>query len=187
MIDINNNIVKDGKSILITQYEDSINLNNLLQVFLEEIQKFEIIVHTLYLNRTLNLSIGVQLDYVGGIVGQLRNGISDELYRVRIKAKIAENNSEGTRAEILSMAKILFPDSSFLISEKKAEYIITIINEVPYTGDWNEIKSSFLNATVSGVGVVLQESVGIPFGFQGNQDSSNPRGGFGVGHLATIR
>ena len=187
MIDLNTNIVEDGKNLLITQYKDAEKLKKLLQVFLEEVQQFEDITHSLYLSRTIDSAIGIQLDHVGSIPGQLRNGLSDEDYRVRIKAKIAENNSEGTRSEILAMAALLFPGSSFLILEKKAEYIITIINTVPYTGDWDEIRASFLNATVSGVNIVLQESIELPFGFQGNEGTNHPRGGFGVGHLATIR
>jgi len=43
---------------------------------------------------------GPALDDIGIIVGQLRNGTSDEVYRIHLKGKIAVNTSQGTLDDV---------------------------------------------------------------------------------------
>jgi hypothetical protein len=51
---------------------------------------------------------GAQLDGLGDLLGIERNGLTDEVYRLFITAKIAEDNSSGTVEELLFLVRLLF-------------------------------------------------------------------------------
>ncbi len=185
MINIDPNIVSDGLNLLPTQYTSSTNLKNVITGNLERVQLLENARVTLQ-NRTLENSVGTQLDNFGNDLNQPRNGMSDTDYRIRIKAKIAENNSEGTREEIIQVARLLLQDADIAINAGQASYTLTFAHATQFTGVWADIVAALTNSTCSGVEVNVQESTSTPFGFVTTTGSPNiNRLGFDQGELAS--
>jgi hypothetical protein len=60
----------------------------------------------------VDLATGVQLDRLGKLVGQVRNGYVDDVYRRYIRARIAVNRSKGKRADLIKIARLILNDSS---------------------------------------------------------------------------
>jgi len=91
-------------------------LNNLLPIFqgkpilakvitsyVEQIQDFENALFGVYWGRMLDYAVGVQLDGLGEIVGEPREGRNDDDYRVAIRVRILVNLSEGTPEQIIAI------------------------------------------------------------------------------------
>lgn len=58
-------------------------------------------------------AVGVQLDGIGEIVGQPRNGLSDALYLIFILGKIGANFSNGTIPDLVSLISLVFQTPTF--------------------------------------------------------------------------
>lgn len=89
-----------GLARLIAQYIGKPRLENLLCVYLNQIQDAEDALWELATERFVDTAVGAQLDVLGVIVGQERQGLSDDDYRALIRARIKANNSEGTSNDI---------------------------------------------------------------------------------------
>lgn len=59
-------------------------------------------------------SVGAQLDNLGRIVGQPRNGLDDDTYRLYLGARIIANKSNGTAEDIYRVFRALFGALGFL-------------------------------------------------------------------------
>lgn len=55
----------------------------------------------------VDIAVGAQLDGIGSIVGQARNGQNDATYRLFIKAKVLVNTSGGTTEDLLRIFDLL--------------------------------------------------------------------------------
>ena len=73
----------------------------------QQIQDLENILFDLSTRLNIDNSVGVQLNNIGKIVGQLRNGQDDATYRLFLKAKAGRNVSEGDIERVLSIWKII--------------------------------------------------------------------------------
>lgn len=62
--------------------------------------------------RRLTNAFGAQLDVLGDIVGEAREGDLDDEYRPRISAKILLNNSSGTAEELYAIFDLIKPATS---------------------------------------------------------------------------
>jgi hypothetical protein len=79
----------------------------LAKVFAKQIQDFENAAAAVFSGRTIDSAIGKQLDGLGALVGEARNGLDDDTYRLRIRARIKLNISSGTPDEIIDLFKLL--------------------------------------------------------------------------------
>lgn len=78
-------------------------------------QSLENVMGDMLADRALDTAKGVNLDRIGQIVGQDRQGLDDVDYLTQIQAQIAENNSDGTGNNLLVIAGlILGPIAKFL-------------------------------------------------------------------------
>jgi hypothetical protein len=59
-------------------------------------------------------SEGVQLDTIGRVVGQSRNGVDDDTYRLYLSARILANKSTGTVEDIFKVMRALFGQTETL-------------------------------------------------------------------------
>jgi hypothetical protein len=66
----------------------------------------------------INASTGQQLDNIGELVGQPREGRSDADYRAAIRSKIATNVSSGTPDEVIETFKTLTGSTSVVYREE---------------------------------------------------------------------
>ena len=132
--------VEEGKAMLLEQFKDKPRLAALLGVFLGQVQAAESALWQLFSERTVDTAIGVQLDSLGTIVGETRQGLSDADYRTLIRGRIAANKSMGREGDLRDVAfACLGSDSSSVISRTfaPAEVEVTVGDPItafsPYT------------------------------------------------------
>jgi len=155
-----------------------------LYSFTQPAQDLENIMISMLNERGLTTSVGVNLDRIGQIVGQDRQGNNDEDYLSIIGAQIAENNSDGTADELLSISKVLLGDQFISIEIKEgfpATAIIDIEVTDPITTPNNNeaVAAAIQGAKAAGVGVYLEIFTENYFAF----DSDSSAGSLGYGNL----
>lgn len=84
----------------------------LLASWLSEVQAVEDALWQLYVERSLATAEGDQLDVLGAIVGQPRDGMGDDTYRIWIRARNLVSRSSGKTTEMLAIARLLVPPPS---------------------------------------------------------------------------
>ncbi len=72
------------------------NIIKLLTIFLNGVQDLEDSFIELAEQKDIDTAAGEWLDYIGKIVGEDRNSLSDDDYRVALRLRIGINNSDGT-------------------------------------------------------------------------------------------
>ncbi len=110
--------------------------------------------------RAVDNAVGAQLTAIGKLVGQPRDGVTDdELYRRYVRARIATNKSDGVIDDILSIADLVVYDDEVnhhLVNVGRAAYVLKI-EDVILTDDIAGILISFLRrATAAGVRVTVE-------------------------------
>lgn len=83
----------------------SINLKKLITIYIEELVECQQVLSDLLIFRTINNSTGVQLDGVGDIVGENREGRNDTDYRAAINIRIFVNASSGEPESLILALK----------------------------------------------------------------------------------
>lgn len=107
----------DALSRIITQYKGDRGIERMIKSGAVQIQELENAAFPLFSRLSIDSMIGTQLDLIGDIVGQNRQGQDDITYRVFLKAKIGINTSSGTIEDVLSVWKILLPDATLELTE----------------------------------------------------------------------
>lgn len=175
------NYVAEGLARLLTQYQNSPDLQAILSAFLEQIQTIEIALTGMNTLRYLPNAVGVQLDNIGEIVGIVRPaGASDAQYLLDIYGQIKINTSQGQPEQVIqtfllftgaSQVRLFeFPPGDVLLESSynppslmAFESIINIINEV-------------LPAGCRSIGLVVYDPV-TPFTY--SETSMLPATGYG--------
>lgn len=83
-----------------------------LRILVEPIQEAQNAIQQLKLLRAIATATGWQLDVLGKIVGQKRNGLGDDDYRRFIRAKILVNRSSGTIDQLIKIARLIVDDGA---------------------------------------------------------------------------
>ncbi len=107
--------VEAGIRRLPQQFRGKPNIENFLRVLLEPFNELELVYTSLLLERSVNSAVGTQLDLLGKLVGQLREGRNDDDYRRFIRARIAANRSEGTIENLLKVIHLVLNDDDVVI------------------------------------------------------------------------
>lgn len=95
------------KSLLPQQYKDASNLNKLLEVIVSPFNELKDVFVDIKNLLDIENNSGVQLDLIGEIVVQKRNGLNDADYRKLLRFKIKKNTSKATVEDIVSILKFL--------------------------------------------------------------------------------
>lgn len=109
------------------------NFEKLISVYAAQIQELEQFFFTLKTLRTIDTAVGVQLEGIGDIVGEARNGRSDDDYRRAVRAKILINISSGTTEDLLGVVDKLLPASKTLVATEDsfpAHFEILVVEPV---------------------------------------------------------
>lgn len=99
--------VSDAQALWTYQLTGKANIDALTSLFATESQSWEEIAEDIQQARAIDTAVGDQLDQLGALVGQPRNGLTDERYRVWLKARIYVNRSSGVPSEIYGAAYII--------------------------------------------------------------------------------
>lgn len=111
---------------LVYQFEDATNLQSLISVLAARVQGVEDELDNLILLRWISTAEGTQLDEIGLIVGQLRNGYNDYEYSVVLLVKIYLNGSHGEPEVLIAAVRtITLASIVTLIEGSVATVIIT--------------------------------------------------------------
>lgn len=100
---------------LLDQFKSAPNVVSLITVLAERVQTIEDTINAVDSGRRLQNAQGAQLDAIGTLVGQSRNGQDDALYRVFLYGAIAKNTSNGTLGTISEIARTLFQAAAIFI------------------------------------------------------------------------
>lgn len=94
---------------VIDQFSEATRFKNLIGAIVEPVQEIEDALHQLLIARSVTTAIGAQLDILGEIVGQAREGRTDDDYRIWINARILVNRSTGTPNDSLEIMQLVEP------------------------------------------------------------------------------
>lgn len=95
----------------------STNLKAMVKALVSELAECQPALLDIYLYRSIAESIGIQLDKIGDIVGELRAGRSDTDYRNGILFRIYQNNSSGEPETLIQAFKISTGSTNVFINE----------------------------------------------------------------------
>lgn len=97
--------LRDGLSVLISEYKDSPRLQAWIGAFLKQMQAIESDVIAMQTLVSIEDSEGAQLDKLGGILGEGREGRSDTGYRRGLRTRILVNKSSGKLEELIEIIR----------------------------------------------------------------------------------
>ena len=107
-------ILKDSVEIglgrLIDQFEEKPNVVGTLQSFLENTQNIETEAFEVNTAFDLMTAVGVQLDTIGRLVNELREGRLDDEYRSALLNRVKVNSADGTIANIIDIVASSLPN-----------------------------------------------------------------------------
>lgn len=141
------------------------NIEQLLGAILAPAQDVENALQQMALYRFVDTAEGAQLDIIGRIVGQEREGLTDTDYRRYIRARIAANNSNGTIEDVLTVAFLVVYDNTldYIVDNQGVACLVLRIENGTLTDNLANILIKFLGNTVSaGVRVILEYSTVAP-------------------------
>lgn len=95
--------VTEGLAKLLGQYKDATNLRTLMQILLGQVQTIENDSADIAMGMNVSTAANYQLDIIGAIVGEPRQGRTDAQYRPRILSRIGINISNGHPDEVLEI------------------------------------------------------------------------------------
>lgn len=127
-----------------------------------------------------------QLDVIGAIVGEARNGRADDAYRIHIRARIKLNTTSGTGPEILEIFSLLKEGSETLTlrEEFPATFSLIVGGQAIDVTRFGYLKGFLSLAHAAGVGAFLWTSEEAPadtFTLDGTTDQALDNG-----HLASM-
>lgn len=99
--------IADALARLAEQYKHKPKIAALISAFAEQIQAREDAGWQLFTEQSIDTAVGDQLDVLGKIVGERRDGSMDPDYRLRIRARIRANLSSGTVEDIYKVFRAL--------------------------------------------------------------------------------
>lgn len=99
----------EGRAIdlLATQFQGAENLKKLVRIVTRPLQELEQVLTDLRDKRHLDDAFGAQLDGLGELVVEPRNGRDDETYREALRIRIFINVSDGEPETIITVLRIL--------------------------------------------------------------------------------
>lgn len=164
---------------LLEQYKGKPKLEAVISSYIAEIQALENAASTMPDAMYLPDAEGAQLDVIGRLVGEPREGRADDLFKLWIAARILINASTGTRNEIIRCLRAV-TDSEFTITEFSPPHIHIQFTEalpdlaVAYAEIANEARGA-------GIGLSAQWPTvepGLGFTFKNIGDLDDPALGF---------
>lgn len=171
--------VEDALGRLLEQYKGKARFEAIVTQFGLRTQTLESVFAALFNERSLTASVGAQLDGLGQIVDQPRNGLTDEIYRIRLFAKIAQNVSKSTPEDLIGIFKLLMQANKVYYYEVyPAAVYMTAIGGTPI-GDTSEIRKAVNDSRAGGVSIdLLSTADDNAFSFLEDPDPDGR--GFGV-------
>ena len=134
------------------QFKNKPNLEKFLKVFTEEMDEIEGMFYDLLFERGLSNAVGKQLDVIGEIVKEPRQGRDDTTYKAAILLRIGFNTANSTEDSVIGLLSSLFQTDNLFIQEDFPANLI--INGVCHRGYSRDEIADFHKVVAAGVGVI---------------------------------
>lgn len=177
--------VAEAPVLFVAQFKDAANMKAFIEIMADQIQdledaQFEVLTEV----SDLTVAVGEQLDNLGRIVNEPRNGKTDTDYRIAIAGRINLNLSEGTGEDLIALVLgIVTPNTIEIADSGIAHFDLTI--QDPITLEEGILSNIFVQSgKAAGVRGIThwQIDTGVEyFGFLGDPDAL----GFATGDFAT--
>jgi hypothetical protein len=95
--------VQDSRSLLIEQFKNRTVITGLLDVFSRRAQDLENVFWDIIDKRLLDNALDAQLDALGRLVGEKRDGRNNTAYKKGIRLRIRVNRSKGRSADLVDL------------------------------------------------------------------------------------
>jgi hypothetical protein len=116
---------------LAQQFQGKPRLQALLEAFLTQVQALEDALFSVLEETPISTAVGAQLDGLGSIVGEAREGRADPDYRIAILARIRINLSSGTPEDIIALIRaVLGPVTVKLTEYFPADFIAEVLGPI---------------------------------------------------------
>jgi hypothetical protein len=145
-------------------------LQAILESYTTEVSELEVAIWSVIVERMLPYAVGVQLDTLGSLVGQARNGRTDDEYRIRVRVRIQINRSFGTAPQLIAILQAIVAGGFHVTDTPPASFRIEL-DDSPDAGLWAEVFGVVRDARAAGVGssiLVPTDSDSIVFDDDGN-------------------
>lgn len=109
-------------------FKDKPNIAGMTTAFVNQIQKLENVFQDLGFFRFIYTASGEQLDGLGSIVGEQRQGRNDFDYRIAIITRIAINTSDGTPEEFIAILNLVTGSTQVFYYEIKPASVMAFVN-----------------------------------------------------------
>lgn len=107
MVSYISNHVAQAVNRFIQQYKRMARMAAIMEALVNQIQDLEDVGVDMFTALSLDYAVGAQLDLIGRIVVQPREGFDDDFYRILLKVKIGINNSSGEPSSIINTLQLL--------------------------------------------------------------------------------
>ena len=152
----------DGLELLLTQFQNKPRLAGVLCAFLESVQEVEDAAWQLLTERDLDSAVGAQLDQLGRLVGEERQGRTDDQYRPFVRARILINRSNGLGEELLTILRVVLgPGVELRLREEYPAAFTVVVSELGALTPDTLIRL-LKQAKAAGVRVLLEYSLVPP-------------------------
>lgn len=163
--------VASAQARLLAQFQDKPNWTAILTALIAPVQDLESSAQQLLLLTSIDDSFGLQLDNIGAIIGEPRQGFDDTAYRLHLKARVFLNRSSGTPEDILGMFSVL-TGAALELTEFFPAALELVVPEAALDVTLAPYFAKFLQqAKAAGVGAIFRWSPAVgteTFGFAGS-------------------
>lgn len=157
----------EAESRLLAQFDDAPKLHALVRALVGPLQTLEQAAFEVLEAFELGGAAGAQLDVVGGLVGESRQGRSDIAYRAYVQARILANSSDGAAGSIYGIARALLGEdvlSLKLTTRPSAHYDLDVAaSSLRFPWDASALESPDVVARALADALVLATSAGVSF------------------------
>jgi len=175
--------VLEAINTLVEQFKNKPLIKSLVTAWVNQIQDIENMYYELRTERQLNNAVGVQLDGLGNIVGEKREGKDDDEYRNAIRVRILINKSNGTTENIYAVMKAFLNIDNVelkIIDYYPAGFIAEIVTILTSFISMQQLKSFIDDASPVAIKSQLTYHPTNPFRFDGPFGS-----GFDLAHYGS--
>lgn len=119
---------EDAISLLLPQFNDSVNLKGFIKSLLEPLDEFQDGVNQILTGYNIDTAVGEQLNKLGKTLNVDRLARDDEEYRKAIKIQILVNRATGSCANFIELLELVLPPSvTFKVVEQFPAAVRVII------------------------------------------------------------
>jgi hypothetical protein len=148
----NEALTTEGIARMLEQYKGKPDFEALLRIYLDSVQELEDATFDVRLAFMLANAVGEQLDFLGAIVGERRNGKLDAIYKIWIGVRIRLNRSFGRPIDVIECIR-LATDVDFEFREYEDAAFGIFFDDVPEFP--NDLMLIAFLAKAAGVGLTF--------------------------------